>query len=572
MAQGDGVQANGQEAAKKGKPQRTTGQKIARGLLIGIGSLVGVVISLVLLLLLILQTNFGAARIGDAVIGLANPFDEAQIEIGDIDGNWLTTLKLYDVNIIRTDTLNADFAASDTVRMLHADTLELRYRLLSLLSGKIHVRNAYAAGLDVKIQQQADSTWDLLQFAGQDTTTKRVDTTGNAFTFEVDHIRLHRADLAARFYPPERDSTLRIADLRAQVDSLLIGDQIALDLNTLLAEVTPPTSDETMDVYAHAALRDGILSVDSLRLDSPSTSLTAIGTLALPTDLRDEFHDIDFRLDAEPLAFRDIAPFVPALDPTGSATMDVRVQGSSQRLEATAEGRFSDGATLDLDATISPANADSLTYQINGEVRNFNPAFFTGNPTMAGNINADVQADLQGTALETLDGTAQALLFNSRYSEYAFDRSVMDVRFDNGAARIDLNTGLRGAGLALNGTITPFAETPTYDLRGSLRNFDLGRFSEGETGQGSTQSSDINTTFRLQGTGFDPQTANLTANLDFAPSRVNNYNINEGSLTARLRNGDLNFDTRLTFPEGLIAARGDATFGEELRYRISEGR
>ncbi len=551
----EAARADGQAEASpapEGRP-RSTARRVLRGALLALGGLLGLLLLIVLGVLVALQTNWGAARAGDALIALANPFDATTIEVGRIDGNWIGHLALYDLNVTR----------DDTVRMAHADTLRLRYDLLALLRKKIHVREIHAAGLTVAMRQQADSTWDLLDALGPSSP----DTTRSAFVLQIDRIGLDRGAFSAAFYAPGRDSTLRIRGLHTQIDSLVIGPATTLALSALQARVTPPGRDEALDLLARARLAGGRLALDTLRLDAPGSHLAAYGALRLPDAAQDQVHDIDFTLRAAPLAFADVAPFVPALAPGGSAAFEVRLRGSAGLLDALAEARFSDGATLRLEAEATPGATDSVAYRLDGTLRGLNPAFFTGDPAMRGRINADVRADLRGPTLDRLGGTARALVFDTRYADYAFDRTTLGLAFDDGLAQIGLETGLRGAALVLNGTARPFDAVPSYDLRGRLRSLDVGRFAED-----STQSSDLNGAFRVEGQGFDPQAARLTATLDLAASRFNRQRLEDGNLTARLREGTLDVQTRLRFAEGEVAAEAEVRLGDVLRFRLHEGR
>ncbi|MDX1547126.1 MAG: translocation/assembly module TamB [Rhodothermales bacterium] len=490
----------------------------------------------------------------DAVLGLVDPFDDAALQIGRIDGNWLTGLRLYDVTLVQ----------GGENRLAHADTLRLRYRLLSLLGGTIHVREAVAAGLDVEMTQQPDSTWDLLSVLRQDTTAAD---TSAGFAFVVDRLRLRNSTFTAHFYNPRRDSTLRVQNLAAGLDSLRLGGggDVALVVDHLRAGLQPPGQDYVADLRAEGRLVDGRLTLKEFAYQSPRTDLTAEGTAALPNDTQDTVHAIDFRVRAAPVALADLHPFVPALDSTGTATLDARLTGTTQNLTVALDGALSDGATLDLDATF--ALGEGVAYQLDGRVQDLDPNFFLADDFAPTRLSGTVRADLRGDSLEVLDGTARLRLTDARYGEYALDGAVASATFRNGTASLDLETALRGARFDVDGTVRPFAAVPTYDLRGQVSSLDLGRFTEG-----GTQSSDITGTFRLEGRGFAPDEARATATVQLAPSRINRYTIQDGRLTATLADGDLRFDTALELPEGAVAARGTADLGTEtLTYRIDEG-
>lgn len=518
------------------------------------GWLTGGVIVLALALLLAVQTRVGSQQVGETLLALFNPFEGADIEVGRIGGNWISTLQLYDVNVTR----------ADTTRLAHVDTLRLRYRLWSLWSKRLHIRDAVLAGPTVTLQQQADATWDLLNALG----LSEPDTTPaapGAFVVQVDDLRLDDGALSARFYAPGRDSTLRIDDVTARLGGLVLGDDPALRLDTLRAVLTPPGSVDSIDAQVRASVADGHVSLATFRLDARGSSVNGGGSLRLPDETHDEIYDVDLVLHAAPLALQTLYPFVPTRDAAGSADLDVRLQGTFGLLDVEAEARFSDGARFTLGGELTPAIEGALTYRLDGQVRGLDPSFFTGDPAAAGRINADLHADLHGAALDSLSGVLDADLFDTRYGDYAFDRTTLRTTFAGGEATIDLNTGLRGLNLFVDGTLRPLDPTLAYDLRGRFDSLDTGRFVEG-------QSSNLRGAFHVTGRGFDLEQAGLTATLDLDASRINRYRLRTGNVTARLDGQTLRFSSELRFPEGLVTAGGDVYLGETPRYEIREGR
>ena len=182
-------------AAERGP--RSLRRRVLRRGLRALGWLTGGLIVGMLLLLLVVQTRSGSQWVGETIIALVNPFEDAAIDIGHIGGNWISTLELHDINVTR----------ADTVRLVHVDTLRLRYRLLSLLRKRLHVRQLYLAGPKVALQQQDDATWDLLNALGP--TEPDTTTAPSNFVMLVDDLRLDDGGLSVRFYAPGKDSTLR---------------------------------------------------------------------------------------------------------------------------------------------------------------------------------------------------------------------------------------------------------------------------------------------------------------------------------------------------------------------------
>ncbi len=523
-----------------------------------IGGVLGLVVALVLILLLVLQTNWGAERAKNLVVGRLNAlFDGAELQVGKLDGNFIGRLVLTDVNLVR----------DDGERMAHVDTLNAAYRLLPLLKNRLHLTDIYLASPHVRMEQRADSTWDLFTVIAQDSAS--VDTAKSAQTalvIELDYFDLRNGSVQAHFYAPGKDSVLAARNLGIELGDMVFGENLTLRLDTLFTVIEPPgEGDGPINLAIGGALDNGQFTLDGLRLQSPNSNVVGRGLLAMPSDSNRQGRDLDFVLEAKPLAFKDIRAFVPALPAEGSVDMELRVKGAENRIDARADAAFSDGSRVDLTAAITPPGQQPASYRVTGEIRGLDPRFLTGDPAQAGSINADVNVNLAGDAAEEVNGSAGLVVFDSRFGEYRLDRTTLESTFTNGLGRIDLRTGLRGLSLAVNGTVRPFDETPTYDLEGSVRNLNIGRFTEGG------QQSRISARFAVEGRGIDAQTADLRGQVTLAPSRINAYEIRSGRLWARLQNSRLTFDTRMTLPEGSIAADGNATFGDQLTYRINRG-
>ncbi|PSQ99076.1 MAG: hypothetical protein BRD48_05055 [Bacteroidetes bacterium QS_9_68_14] len=293
------------------------------------------------------------------------------------------------------------------------------------------------------------------------------------------------------------------------------------------------------------------------------------GTLLLPDAESGPVQNIDFRLNADPLSFRDLAGFVPNIDPSRSVRFDLGVAGTSERLRPTLDATFSDGGTATLSGTVATGFGNApLGADLDGQVRGLDPGFLMeGAPV--GEVNGDVAVDLSGTSAETLEGTARAAVFDTRVGEYLFDRTTLDARFPgDGTVVLDAQGGLRGASFAAEGTVRPFGQPPAYDLDGRFQNLDLARFSEG-----SGQRSDLDGRLSVEGYGTSVAEANVTAQLRLGGSRVNRFAIDEGQFTARLIDGGLRLQARVRSPEGTADVDGRvALTADPVRYQIREGR
>ena len=540
--------------APEGEARKTGG--VMRMLLRVLLGIVGAIVLLILIVVLLLQTNWGGQYLSRTALNLLDPFNEARLEADVTGGNFLSGIDLANVYLIREDSLLGDR------NLVEVDTLRLRYSLLGLLRGRLSISSIELRNPRVRMHQMHDGSWDLLDvFPRQE----EVDTSASALTFIIDDIRLTDGSFAAHYFAPERDSVFTIDDLNAHVTRIEIGDDVNVAVDTLWASLHPPGAEDPVDAQISASLLDGHLVLGGFRLASTRTDVFARGTLRLPDDETTDIHDIDFRLNAAPLAFVDIRPFMPALDPDRSVDIELSAGGTSREMDARLAVTADDGATILLFGDIMPGIDGPVRYDLTGEVRRLDPAIVTGGEAGAMRVSANLRADLEGLDIQRLDGTVRAELFDSFFGEYAPERTVLDARFEDGTATIDLRGGLRGARLATSGTVRPFDETISYNLHGRIESLDVYALT------GSEGQSLINAGIRVEGRGIDSN-ADVNLNLAVDPSTINNYGIRDGAFDLRLSNQRVNGSARLVTEDGFVALQGNAVLTEPYTYQISRGR
>ncbi|ARA93084.1 hypothetical protein AWN76_007865 [Rhodothermaceae bacterium RA] len=508
--------------------------------------------------MLLLQTPRGARTARDAALRFVNErlLTGATLEVGRIDGTFLTRLTLTDVRLVRGDSVLA-----------RLDSASASYRLLPLLRRQIHVRDVALVRPTVHLTQQPDSTWDLADILPA--TTDEPDTTSAGFRLRVDRARLVNGVATARFYAPGRDSVFRADGLHLRLHDLRLDDTPAARLDSLWGRFQPPGSPDSVSFGLGAHLtEDGRFTLHGLHLTSARSRVSGRGSLHLPEADTAAVEAIDFTLQAAPLAFRDIHAFAPMLDPAAALTLDIRLRGSGLQVTADADATLSDGGRVSLQATATPTRADTLVYRLALQVRDLDPGRFVADtPALAGTLNLDARADLHGASLHDLQGPFQATVTDTRLGDYALARTTLEGQFEDGTARLNLTSGLRQARLALDGTLQPFATPPAADLTATFADVDLGRLLDDPA-----RNSDLAGQVRVQGRDLRPDSLRLDATLTLAPSTLAATSLPGGHLALQVAGEALTFDGRLDVGTGQAAVRGSAVLAEVPRYRIAEGR
>ena len=427
-----------------------TGRIVARVLI----ALILTVVLVPLFAILLLQLDGISTRVANAVAARALPWPHARADIGHAALTGIGTLALYDVRI-----------AHDDGRLLLAiDTVQLRVRPLRLLAGRLIVPELRIAGARAVLRQQSDSTWDLLApFTAADT-TRRSAAGGDPLHIRMDRVDVERTRVEAHFQA-STDSVLVIDGLTARVRDVRLPESPALSVDTLGASIRPPTRESPAALSARLRLGDRRLVVDHVTLGSDSSDVSATGDLLLPGADQDEIEDIDFRLVARPLDFRDVGALVPGFDVAGSLRLDVHVAGSASLLEVRADGHSFDGATFHAEGRLTPRTTGRVRYQLAATVRDLDASLWTAGSAPVADVHADVEVDLAGPALDSIGGHVDLRVEGARIAGGALRPSRISAVFDAGHASFAVAGGIEPwFDVEADGTARPFLDVPEWDV------------------------------------------------------------------------------------------------------------
>ncbi|HET9512773.1 MAG TPA: hypothetical protein VFO95_02510, partial [Gemmatimonadales bacterium] len=345
----------------------------------------GIVIGLVGLLvlaILLLQLDGVATRVLP-MAGRFLPWDDATLEADHVSVSGLSRIEATSVRI-----------ASGGRTLFSIDSLDLSIRPIGLLAGRIDLPALRVVGVRAVARERADSTWNLLE-----PFTVSPDTAPGApmaVRIGVAHIE----DVSIIGYYAATPDSLLIDDLIVTLRDVRTGEVLGFTLDTLNARVLAPGRARPATLSGRARLSERQLTVPGFRLRSDSSDVVARGTLILPGPgpATREIRDVDFRLVAEPLDFRDVQPLAPTLELPASMRLTARVTGRSTLLRVDLDGRTSDGAILELDGELTPATTGPVRYRLKGAVRNLDPRML-GMTGARGRTSAEVDLALAGDSL-----------------------------------------------------------------------------------------------------------------------------------------------------------------------------
>ncbi|MEM9665066.1 MAG: translocation/assembly module TamB domain-containing protein [Bacteroidota bacterium] len=528
-------------------PSRTAGGtawRVAGGLVAGL-------LLLPVLLLLVVQTPWGAEAAKNAVLSRLAIFEGARLEVGTLDGSVVRGLTLHDVRLVHDD---------GTV-LARIDTLDARYRLRPLLARTLDLEAVRVHGVSVILTQQADSTWDLLNVLPPS------DTAASPWRVRVGALRLDALQAAARFYAPSRDSTYRIEDLAARVTNLEVGGELALTLDDLQGRLRPSEALTPVDLQVQAGLEQQRLTVRTLSLRSERSDVAAEGTLTLPADTAQApLEAARFTLRAAPLALVDIYPLVPQLNPDEQLTLDVQAETDGTTAQATGTVAVAGGGTLRFQAASALPHTGRTAYTAEAEIEALTPTLLAP-PVLEAPLNATLRLDVQGEALNRLSGTARLRVAPTAVRGVAVDSVQVGAALTDGRVRLDGRAGAEGATLTVGGALRPFAEVPTYAITGRVEALNLAAFADS-----AGVPSDLTATFAVIGEGFALEALDTDVTLQMLPSTLQGVAVEAASLDAQVQGLQATARTEIQLRDGRVALDGSVQFGERLQLEVTQGR
>lgn len=485
-----------------------------------------------------------------------NPYPDTRVSIGRVSGGLLGGFELRDIRLTH----------GDGTPMLQVETLRATYRLAALLLRRVEIGRIDLVGADVRMRQQADSLWDwLAPFAAEAPAVE--EPPDRAWRVNVRSLTIERSRLEAQTL----DGTagpLRVEDLDVRLADLRVDDPPTFYLDTLGARVFVP---ELPDTAAHVALaasfHDNVLRVPVLRLHSVASDVRGEGVLGLPGMSLDQLRDVDFRLRASPLDFRDIAPFVPALSSRPSLEIELRAGGAEELLTVTGSARLDDGAELTIDSDFWLTDGP-VHWRLDADLRGLDFAHVLRDPIAAGPIDARVAFDLTGPGRDRLSGPAELRVSRLPIGDFTLLPAVITAVFDDGLARLDGDVGLASAGRTrLSGTMRPLDVPPAFDLRVDLSQ------APGDRLEAPVAITDLDASLVLSWTGLDVDSLRAHARLDVNAVRLNEVAVEQGSAEVSwdVTQGEARIGA--TLADGTVAARAEVErHGQDWRLRLHEAR
>ena len=588
---------------------RRVARRTLRAAAIGVGGLAGLCLALGLAVVLLLQTDRTATWTARQVLARVQVYPGAEVRLGRFRIHSSGWIEARDARLVETGT----------VLVASLARVELRVDWNALRRGELQIDS-------LRVEAPVVDLNPLLR--GLATGSKATPSPNRHAATGRQRIRLaylsvSDGELRLPLTLHGKPAVLAVRALAVRASQVAMAPGVALQLDSLGAELTLPELPHPAMLRARGALRGGRATLDSLHLDTPATHLVLCGAAPVQGGLDSLLANLQADFVAGPLDGADLRPFVATVPPDArlEASIHVALQGSqpaqangianavladarwgahtvprAQLETAWTGGRVQvqftgqvDGKQVALDSALRPFDATvpydleiragSGSVALRGEVvpragprwridagtlRHFDLAALVPN-TPGSDLTGSLQGNGNGLAADSLSLDAEIRLAGSRVATLPIDSLHATVALRAGALTLAGDARAHGTAVRLDAHAQPFAAEPLLESATvRFETFDLARWVPG-----AKPSTRLGGTLTLVPPGLGLQSRRCTARLRLTPSRVGEQSIDDGEFNFKLDGNALGVHGSVQFPGGGFTLEASARpFGTRPAYEV----
>lgn len=359
--------------------------KLLKGMALGVGGLLLLISSVLVLGLLAVQLDAVGTAAFHAAVARFGPAD-AEIRAATVSGSWIGGIELHQLVWLR---------GADTVR---ADRLSLDWSLPEWRVGSIVISSAAASGVEARLHAGGGSARGASTAGGSPpgpSGPRDGSPSGGGWAVLVEEFELTRATASIADPTDAEGGLYRVADLSLSGTGVRVAPGLGLDSLRLRARFAPPGRPAGWgEVLVTTRFEDGVLDLDTLSVRSPDSRVEGRG--------RANLNDFpapgaaEWELQATPLRVADLEGlgFVPGT-----------LRGETLRLVSRA-WRDGAGSRMAVDALTSAGDSLGAEFEWRGDDENWHGTGVVEVGVAAGTALPGLGA-LGGPATVRLDGWLQ---------------------------------------------------------------------------------------------------------------------------------------------------------------------
>ncbi|MBN1985999.1 MAG: translocation/assembly module TamB domain-containing protein [Prolixibacteraceae bacterium] len=476
-------------------------RKVGKYSLLVLVWLLAAIILLTIVTGLLIQTRPVKNRLAVIAENKASELVNGKISVGEIDGNFFTSLVLKNVLWMNE---------SDTLAFI--EEINAGYRLRPLLRSELLIQHVQISKPYFYLKQNSDSTWNVQNLVEPEESTKSSGESSGSLNVKIANFEIFEGRLKINAI----DTVIpqEVNHLNLKLSFGYSQEKQNLELNTLSFNTLKPLLVlEQLSLTAQRNQQE--IQLRNLYVKTAQNLLEGEADYTHDTLL-----NASARLKSEPLHLNEFEFFIPGVTLPATPTLDVKTEVKNGAFNAGIKVAdenqninleiYSENFGLFLD---NPSKT-RLKYQVNGVLQNIDLAHWLGDPQLKYLVNGQLEIKGEGidpkTASVALDADFRDIIIH----EKPVDKLQASLNLNNG----NLDGKVEGEGNFGLINITPeirnLQNNPAYRLDVVAQNFNVAEITGNDTLQ-----SDINLFAKIEGESFDPQKINASANIKFSESR-----------------------------------------------------
>lgn len=508
-------------------------------------------IFLVLLALLLIQTEPAKRKIARIAETEVNKLLNGKLSIGKIEGNFFTHLSLQNVIItMEEDTL------------VNIDEIKAGYNLWPLLQNTLDIHSAEIIRPQVLLKQVSDSVWNVQQIVKPtpDKTDPEPESREN-FNIKIPVLKLFDGLIKTETF----DTIIpqRIENLNTELSLFWAEKARSAQLKQFSFSTKNPDF-RLNKLEFDLSQKNEFIELQNFKIE------TAINQMNGRAGFSPEQKDGEANFEVPELNLSEFTWFLPYLKfpATPTIKLDARMEENTTRatlqLEDQDQQIFLQVSSANLAEFLFNSEETILNYSLDGNFTEVDLVHWLGIADLPYTLNGNLSLTGSGIEPETAELALNGELNNWVIQDKQLDKITFDLTLNKGnLAGLVQGNGAFGS-FRLNPSVQNLFDVPVYKANFSARNLDLERL----TGIADL-NSDINLTASISGKEFDPEKIAVSGDVTMLKSRFQQILIDTLLTKAAYRNQNLRLDTlRAKTQSALLTAGGNYSFAVQSDLKL----
>jgi hypothetical protein len=463
-------------------------------------TIAGILILLTLLLFLLSSGSFNQ-WISKTICSTANKELNAELCIGNIEGNPLSHIRISQVEI-----------SQNKQKVIAIQELEIGYNIWKIFAKKLEFTHVKINGTSLFLKQNADELWNIQTLMP---TSENSDTITSTQEFSW-KIELADAQINQFEAKVESQDSSQLIPQNVKFDAAF---QFALAANQSNFKIhkfelsTQKPDFHLKHFQVDASLIDSVLSWSDLQVQLPKSLVISKGTLPLNHPEKSELS-----LHANPFSFEDIHAWLPSIYGDAKLDMEIARKNEANQLDFSMQ---QDNQRITLLGEITEQEP-LPSFHFSLKVDSLNGEYWTHNTDLKSNIKGSFELSGEGFDFAKNSLKAKANFTDLKYQDYSVDDFILHFEKDKSQFNANLIANTIFGKFNSKIQIDSLSELGNYQAELNIRKLDLSKLSTNKN-----LKSNLNFDLQALGQGFTPGELQTKISLRSQKSSLFNQPINK---------------------------------------------